>query len=177
MTAALISVIVSDGPDPEFLQACPPGSPHSGYAVISAALPDHDPGSWWGEQAKNTALKLSRGQLIAWLDDDDEYLPGHLTTLAGALRPGDGFAFSRLFPACLPTPNSGDNPGLGNVLARRELAEQAPFRHTIYDGWDVMQRWIAAGARWTCAGKPTIRVHIHADYTPGDGYPAAEGDS
>ncbi len=36
--------------------------------------------------ARNTALRAARGRYIAYLDDDDLYLPHHLETLVGALQ-------------------------------------------------------------------------------------------
>ncbi|MGQ0557343.1 MAG: glycosyltransferase [Nitrospiraceae bacterium] len=36
--------------------------------------------------ARNTGLKLARGKYVAYLDDDDRYLPDHLETLVGFLE-------------------------------------------------------------------------------------------
>ncbi len=36
--------------------------------------------------ARNTGLKLARGKYVAYLDDDDRYLPNHLETLVGFLE-------------------------------------------------------------------------------------------
>jgi GT2 family glycosyltransferase/SAM-dependent methyltransferase/Flp pilus assembly protein TadD len=38
--------------------------------------------------ARNTGLRMARGKYIAYLDDDDRYLPDHLETLVTALRKG-----------------------------------------------------------------------------------------
>ncbi len=38
--------------------------------------------------ARNTGLRLARGKYIAYLDDDDRYLPDHLETLVGVLEQG-----------------------------------------------------------------------------------------
>jgi len=48
-------------------------------------------------RAANVGLDASRGALITFLDHDDEFLPGHLSGLAGALaaRPDCGAAYCR----------------------------------------------------------------------------------
>ncbi|MBL8141053.1 MAG: glycosyltransferase [Acidobacteria bacterium] len=39
--------------------------------------------------ARNTGLRAARGRFVAYLDDDDRYLPDHLETLVRALETGD----------------------------------------------------------------------------------------
>lgn len=46
--------------------------------------------------ARNTGLFAARGEMVAWLDGDDVWEPGHLATVAGLLEkhPAAGVAFS-----------------------------------------------------------------------------------
>jgi glycosyltransferase involved in cell wall biosynthesis/MoaA/NifB/PqqE/SkfB family radical SAM enzyme len=45
--------------------------------------------------ARNTALRVARGEIICYLDDDDLFLPNHLSTVVRALaQPGADFAYT-----------------------------------------------------------------------------------
>ena len=45
--------------------------------------------------ARNAAIAAAKGEVLAFLDDDDRYLPGHLEQLVAALRAGDAaFAYT-----------------------------------------------------------------------------------
>src|SRR6266481_6200086 len=46
--------------------------------------------------ARNTGLKFSKGEFVAYLDDDDIYLPGHLKALSERLeaKPHLGLVYS-----------------------------------------------------------------------------------
>src|SRR3990167_8203989 len=75
--------------------------------------------------ARNAGLKLARGRHVAYLDDDDIYLPEHLATLArgfaehpqAVLYSGVEYVSERL----------EDNQ-------RIELGRSRPFQHQVFDG-------------------------------------------
>ncbi len=61
-------------------------------------LPEKSPPGSHGAIAKNHALfEMSRGEYIAYLDDDDIYRPNYLSTMIGFMRehPGTVFAYCR----------------------------------------------------------------------------------
>jgi hypothetical protein len=68
--------------------------------------------------ARNAGLAVSRGQYVAFLDDDDRLLPHHLSTLLGLLhdRPEVGVAYGRVaFEGSAPWP--GPDAPSGDVFA------------------------------------------------------------
>ena len=59
--------------------------------------------------ARNTGLRAARGKYIAYLDDDDIYLPNHLETLVAFLE-GSGNAVAYTDAYCLRMKSSEGNP-------------------------------------------------------------------
>jgi len=79
--------------------------------------------------ARNRAARGARGEALAFLDDDDCWLPGHLAGLAGALAdPSVGFAFAD----CAVVREELGPGGARAELARRVIAhdwDDALMRH------------------------------------------------
>ena len=158
---AVEHVIVSD-PDPA-LRALTTSLPVM-YGEITTAQPG-------GAEARNHALSLARGDLIAYLDDDDAYRPEHLQVLAAALArdPQAGFAYSRAAVTCHEGAELriGDGPmAHGRILScmllhHRSLLDTATWRSVIRaDDWDLVARWLDAGITYTSADEVTC------DYYP-----------
>ena len=150
-------VVVSDGPDPELASLLK----HSG--VVYAEVPDGPSGDY-GCRARNLAATVATGDLFAYLDDDNAYRPDHLTRLAAALEDPDvDFAYSRME---LFGPWGGEvgsaPPACGCIdssliVARREtlrFGEWAGGRYEV--DWDIVERWLAGGARWAFVPEVTV---------------------
>lgn len=101
--------------------------------------------------ARNTGIRASRGELLAFLDQDDQWAPGKLTAQVDALRanPGVGYVLtlqeSRLDdgvarPSWITEEQLRDNAGLfpGMLLATREAMEKVgPFREELRTSSDA----------------------------------------
>jgi glycosyltransferase involved in cell wall biosynthesis len=115
-----------------------------------------------GATPRNLGLLLARGDLIAYLDDDNEWMPDHLASLIEAICQAD-FAFSDML-----IEGEGRTIGTGRpevthidtscLLHRRDLATQ--WTHERYENdWAVVESWLAMGATWHASNRVTARYH------------------
>jgi dTDP-4-amino-4,6-dideoxygalactose transaminase len=99
-------IVVGDGPPDSSLRAAVEGFGDPRLRYDEIARPDYSALSaeqrWHvaGAAARNRGLQLARGNIVAPLDDDDEFLPDHLADCVEALSTGAcdvvyGFAFIR----------------------------------------------------------------------------------
>lgn len=116
---------------------------------------DDPPSGDWGVGARLRALARAKGEVIAYLDDDNAWRRDHLERLAPLLKDA-AFAYSRML-------QHGRNgyqaevgewpPRLGGldtscIVHRRELLEVATWEPAGYaSDWDLVRRWVEAGAR------------------------------
>lgn len=98
-------------------------------------LPTSAPGASGG---RNVCLRAATGEFIAFLDDDDVWLPGHLRPHLALLdaRPDLDAVFSQRVwtdPELNPVapPNPSDDPGEGDALLRRLLSGLFPQLGTM----------------------------------------------
>lgn len=137
--------------------------------------------------ARNAALALAQGDLIAWLDDDEEASPHWLAALAGvrhetgaqsvfgpvtARAPADtrnAAHFERLYSRTGPA-QSGLTQlyfGMGNSLQPRAMFEDAPFdiaaNETGGEDDRLFSSWADAGATFAWAADAQVTEHLSAD--------------
>lgn len=163
---ALEHIIVSDGPDPVLREKLAGLLP-----MRFAELPEHDPDAQWGHHARLHGTGLAGGDYIAYLDDDNSWRPGHVQILATALEEtGAGFAYPMMavhgrgdYVIGTDPPSRGHIDTSG-IMHRRGLLDVATWRwhpgiETI--DWDLVSRWMAAGATWVAVPAITADYWFH----------------
>jgi glycosyltransferase involved in cell wall biosynthesis len=163
---AVEHVVVSDGPDPDLAARMAAEAPD----VVFAELGEHDPGARWGHHARLHGIGLAAGDLIAYLDDDNEFRPQHLSAVAAALQAdGAGFAYSQaLFHqegaawVVGAQPPSYGQIDTSVIVHRRELLPAATWRDEGQEtvDWDLVHRWLQAGATWAFHQEITVDYHV-----------------
>lgn len=125
---------------------------------------NHGPG---GAIPRNVGIDAAAGEWIAYLDDDNVWDPGHVSSVMDAIRGADaawGFSSMR-------TPDGTDLgfavPGRGRidtscvVHARHLIARYGPWRSVgetkdYAHDWELFARWVDAGERWIATRAPTV---------------------
>lgn len=146
--------------------------------------------------ARNAGIAATTGELVAFLDSDDEMLPGELARLVAALvdRPNVGIAYCRaeffddetaeVFDVFPRRPVQGDaflecaignRMTIGAVVVRRALLDRVGVfdedrELTGMEDWELWTRCLGA-SEVVFVPDVTVRVHFHARNTVGD--PAA----
>jgi len=158
--AAVEHVVISDGPDPE-LDAW---DETAALVTVFDQLPEHPPEPHWGAAVRRRGLELATGGYIAYLDDDDAYRPHHCATLAAALdaNPDADFAYSLMSSqgdTVGTAPPSYCNIGTPMIMHRRETLQFGTWGPDgIAEDWDLVERWLQAGARYVHVPEITVDV-------------------
>ena len=171
-------IVVIDGPDAETEQALQPLLNRQKLRVIALSA------SVGGAEARNSGVRAARADWIAFLDDDDEWLPQKLSK---QLLAAESIPFpypvictrmiarsplnDRIWPRRLPAPNEPMSEylfcrrGLGHgdgalqtstILARKTLLLELPFEPGLkrHQDWD----WILR-----VSVRPDVRIEVLAE--------------
>jgi glycosyltransferase involved in cell wall biosynthesis len=162
-------VVVIDGPDPA-TESMLRAFAHPRVRVIALPAPVG------GSDARNAGVQAARGEWIAFLDDDDQWLSNKIERQLAMLPPTDGDpilscrflarteAGDRVWPERLPQPSEPlceyllTRPGIGRsdgfvatptILTHRSLLCRVPFRSGLkkHQDWDWILRATREGAR------------------------------
>ena len=185
---AVASVLAQTFPDWELLAVDDGSSDDSAVVLNRFAAEDprvrviRHPVNRGESGSRNTALAAARGSLIAYLDHDDEYYPGHLAAVWAGRANGDVLVFryditddrpgragatytydparrkDRMFDEVITVP-------LGVAHHRILLDRTGGFDEALRreaDG-DLWRRFTRAGAKFWYSGERSGRYHVRAD--------------
>ena len=161
-------LIVSDGPDPALwqqLNTLPQIRLHPAAEPVSSLRYVECGRNWGGvgHAARAAGAWLAAGEWICYLDDDNEYLPGHVEAMLAeaqrarvplvctAWRMPDGATWGWAPPGTNRTDSS-------SFLHHRDLLKVASWMPA--DGYAadgaLIDRWLAAGVTWSFLPEPTM---------------------
>jgi glycosyltransferase involved in cell wall biosynthesis len=152
-------LIISDGPDRELARASLP----TNTRLIQ--LNEHDPRARWGHRARLRGVEEAAGRVLAWLDDDDNWRPRHLATLAGPAI--GGFAYSRamVHGGNVPVRIGDGSPAHGRVQVSMiahdaKILELETWRdETNWPDWDLVRRWLTCGIHHASVDEVTVDLY------------------
>jgi dTDP-4-amino-4,6-dideoxygalactose transaminase len=174
-------IVVGEGPDNRVIRNVVDGFQDPRFRYAEIVRPDYSKLSseqrWHvaGAAARNHGLTLARGEIIAPLDDDDEFLPHHLDDSVELLMNGScdflyGYVFVRDVESGLDQQAdwlSWTDPGTRaifrerNIVFHSSVAYRAKYRHLLYptDGaipadYGLWLKIHAQGARFGSLDKP-----------------------
>ena len=118
-----------------------------------------------GAVPRNHALQVASGDYIAYLDDDNEWEPEHVSSIYEAMRAsGAAFGFSSMQADGADLYFSRPElQGIDTscVVHRRELIRtHGGWKDRADDythDWELFSRWVEAGETWVCTRRPTLR--------------------
>jgi glycosyltransferase involved in cell wall biosynthesis len=156
-------IVISDGPDP----VCAANMATPEYADVRfEQLETKDPFRW-GHLARLRGIEMAKGEILAWLDDDNAWRPQHLELIAGQmLATGAGFGYGKSLFHDRGTadyevgvaPPQYAQIDTSMIVHLAEILEFATWRDVGQETieWDLVERWLRAGVGWTWVPEVTV---------------------
>jgi GT2 family glycosyltransferase len=142
----------------------PNSTANAGNRIRKFNLPkNHGAG---GAAPRNYAILYASGQWIAYLDDDNQWLPDHLSSLYELARTqGKTWAFSSMQVDGKDmkfTEPKFQGIDTSCILHRKDfIRKHGSWKSreeagTYAHDWEIFERWVKAGEPWVCSKKPTL---------------------
>jgi glycosyltransferase involved in cell wall biosynthesis len=177
---AVDSVIVQDYKNVEIIVVgdnCPvlPSlmrrEPHSILRVYNLSK-NHGSG---GAVPRNVGITMAAGKYIAYLDDDNEISPNHLSSVYEAMRREDvDFGFSSMLAEGVDLKfNEPKHGGIDTscVVHAKDLVRKKGFWKNRVDGgyahdWEFFSRMLGDNEKWVCTKQPTVIYNVETSGQP-----------
>jgi Glycosyl transferase family 2/Glycosyl transferases group 1 len=164
-------LIVADAPEPSILQELAEvieRHPTANNRLFANLAERHND---WGIAPAAAGLAMSTGKYVAFLSDDNGYLPDHFEPLIAALERDANLGFA--YSSCLyagrhvlrrPRPCAG-GIDLGQPVLRRETLDRhlngtLPFAEFGWD-WRMIERLLRARVRYTHIDRASFIFRLH----------------
>jgi len=157
-------IIVSDGLNQELLDYFGGYGIEKDHARYYATPYHYDD---WGASPKNVGILMAAGECIAYLDDDNEFLPEHVEKLVSLIRQTKADLVYSKFE-WLPGGSVRGTPDLrlgqidtSAILHKRELIRKGLWLNKGHgnDFWTV-SNWVEHGARYSFLDEVTMRYYF-----------------
>lgn len=163
-------IIVSDGPDndlPEYLSSLYARTLWNyKYVELGRNWKTFSMGGSPGATPRVVGTYLARGEYIAYLDDDNEWLPKHLQLLVNALectKADWAYSSMQVYDGNTPVHVVGDGiPKYGTIdtsilIHRAELLRSTNWKTDFYeDDWQLVQEWLKQGCTFAWVNEITV---------------------
>lgn len=161
-------IIVSDGPDPKLeglLQ-----NQNCKYVALGRNWRSFSGGLSPGASPRLVGTYIAAGEYIAYLDDDNVWLPDHLKTLLDALRSEKAdWVYSKmqvLGPTGIKESVIGDGlprqamVDTNMLIHKTELIKNVNWKTDFYeDDWQLVETWMKQGRKFAWVNEITVNYY------------------
>lgn len=156
-------LLISDGFSPEILHLAE--KLDLDYSFVHKSTGQH-----WGGNQRAHGISCAGGEIIAYLDDDDKFMPEHLRVLGRLLiaphQPAWAYAGVTWHREGDTRHCWSDPPEPGNcssILAHWKSLH-APWRDGPREDWDLISTWLEAGVPYATTRGVTAHAYGHDEH-------------
>lgn len=153
-------VIVSDGHSPDVMAVA------QLLGITYTSVP-WTPVRHWGAAHRRQGITQAQGEIICYLDDDDEFMSDHVSTMVRLLKdnPQAGWAYAAVDwhreKDTRYTWSSPPGPENCSSILAHHKSLPAPWRDGPREDWDLITTWLEAGVPWATDSRVTADAYAH----------------